>query len=363
VHEEVLQGSAPLAQRQPVTQPEESINNQPVLDSSVIKTKPKSTKKTRKILLIVGIILILIVALVELISLLPFESRSKEKNDLTAQNLFGKVKNYSISERYTNRDDGTEEKNAFLLNSYIFNEKGNKIIENEYEANTPKSIRSLNYDKEGHLIEDITSFITERFENSSSGLIHLPSDTAKHMIRFKYDAKGYKIEGDVISYRKESWKILYLNDDKGNCLTETWKYPNGKIVPMKANKYDNKGNLIEEKEFGSFGDLRTFASYKYDAKGNRVEIYDNIYKHTKKLKFDNRGRIIRMDNEEFTYDKRGNEIKHIYYNNDGSIQSNTLNKYEFDSRGNWTKKTEFLQKKTLIKDEKQDIIERTIEYY
>jgi hypothetical protein len=70
-----------------------------------------------------------------------------------------------------------------------------------------------------------------------------------------------------------------------------------------------------------------------------------------------------MDNEGYTYDKRGNEIKHIYYNNDGSIQSNTLNKYEFDNRGNWIKKTEFLQKKTLIKDEKQNIIERTIEYY
>ena len=154
-------------------------------------------------------------------------NQSEKKNDLTEENLKGKVK--SITENTYEAVDkfGQIEKGDVLVDSSavytddgrfkIYNEKGNKIEENYYNSN-------------GRLYSKTT---------------------------YKYDEKGNMIEDN-----------FYDSDD-------------GSLIYKNTYKYDEKGNIIEENHYDSNGRLDSKYTYEYDKNNNwtqRIE-YKNTIPH------------------------------------------------------------------------------------
>ena len=171
-------------------------------------------------------IILVILSVLCLVSYGQLEKKSEKKNDLTEENLKGKVK--SITENTYEAVDkfGQIEKGDVLVDSSavytddghfkIYNEKGNKIEENYYNSN-------------GSLI----------YKNT-----------------YKYDEKGNNIE-----------EYHYDEDGKFN-----YKY---------TYKYDEKGNNIEKNNYDSNGRLDSKYTYEYDKNNNwtqRIE-YKNTIPH------------------------------------------------------------------------------------
>ena len=180
-------------------------------------------------------------------------NQSEKKNDLTEENLKGKVK--SITENTYEAVDkfGQIEKGDILVDSSavytddgrfkIYNEKGNKIEENYYNSNGRLySKTTYKYDEKGNMIED-------NFYDSDDGSLIYKNT-------YKYDEKGNKIE-----------EYHYDEDGKFN-----YKY---------TYKYDEKGNIIEENHYDSNGRLDSKYTYEYDKNNNwtqRIE-YKNTIPH------------------------------------------------------------------------------------
>ena len=180
-------------------------------------------------------------------------NQSEKKNDLTEENLKGKVK--SITENTYEAVDkfGQIEKGDVLVDSSavytddghfkIYNEKGNKIEENYYNSNGRLySKTTYKYDEKGNMIED-------NFYDSDDGSLIYKNT-------YKYDEKGNKIE-----------EYHYDEDGKFN-----YKY---------TYKYNEKGNMIEKNNYDSNGRLDYKYTYEYDKNNNwtqRIE-YKNTIPH------------------------------------------------------------------------------------
>ena len=171
-------------------------------------------------------IILVILSVLCLVSYGQLEKKSEKKNDLTEENLKGKVK--SIKETTYKAVDkfGQIEKGDVLVDSSavytddgrfkIYNEKGNKIEENYY--------------------------------NSNSSLIY---------------------------------KNTYKYDEKGNKIEENYYNSNGRLYSKTTYKYDEKGNIIEENHYDSNGRLDSKYTYEYDKNNNwtqRIE-YKNTIPH------------------------------------------------------------------------------------
>ena len=179
-------------------------------------------------------------------------NQSEKKNDLTEENLKGKVK--SITENTYEAVDkfGQIEKGDVIVDSSavytddghfkIYNEKGNKIEENYYNSN-------------GSLI----------YKNT-----------------YKYDEKGNKIEENYYNSNGRLYsKTTYKYDEKGNKIEEYHYDEDGKFNYKYTYKYDEKGNIIEENHYDSNGRLDSKYTYEYDKNNNwtqRIE-YKNTIPH------------------------------------------------------------------------------------
>ena len=180
-------------------------------------------------------------------------NQSEKKNDLTEENLKGKVK--SITENTYEAVDkfGQIEKGDVLVDSSavytddghfkIYNEKGNKIEENYYNSN-------------GRLYSKTT---------------------------YKYDEKGNMIEDNF--YDSDDGSLIYKNtykyDEKGNKIEEYHYDEDGKFNYKNTYKYDEKGNNIEKNNYDSNGRLDSKYTYEYDKNNNwtqRIE-YKNTIPH------------------------------------------------------------------------------------
>ena len=180
-------------------------------------------------------------------------NQSEKKNDLTEENLKGKVK--SITENTYEAVDkfGQIEKGDILVDSSavytddghfkIYNEKGNKIEENYYNSN-------------GRLYSKTT---------------------------YKYDEKGNMIEDNF--YDSDDGSLIYKNtykyDEKGNKIEEYHYDEDGKFNYKNTYKYDEKGNNIEKNNYDSNGRLDSKYTYEYDKNNNwtqRIE-YKNTIPH------------------------------------------------------------------------------------
>ena len=180
-------------------------------------------------------------------------NQSEKKNDLTEENLKGKVK--SITENTYEAVDkfGQIEKGNVLVDSSavytddgrfkIYNEKGNKIEENYYNSN-------------GSLI----------YKNT-----------------YKYDEKGNKIEENYYNSNGRLYsKTTYKYDEKGNMIEDNfYDSDDGSLIYKNTYKYDEKGNNIEKNNYDSNGRLDSKHTYEYDKNNNwtqRIE-YKNTIPH------------------------------------------------------------------------------------
>ena len=177
-----------------------------------------------------------------LVSYGQLEKKSEKKNDLTEENLKGKVK--SIKETtYKAVDKFGQIEKGDVLNNYfnIYNEKGNKIEDNSY-------------DSDGSLNSKTT---------------------------YKYDKKGNKIEENIYdSNGKFVRKTTYKYDKKGNIIEEKSYYPDGSLIYKNTYKYDEKGNMIEENWYESDGSLYEKHTYKYEYDKNNNWTQRIQYKNT-----------------------------------------------------------------------------------
>ena len=179
-------------------------------------------------------------------------NQSEKKNDLTEENLKGKVKSITENTYEAVEKFGQIEKGDVLVDSSavytddghfkIYNEKGNKIEENYYNSN-------------GSLI----------YKNT-----------------YKYDEKGNKIEENYYNSNGRLYsKTTYKYDEKGNKIEEYHYDEDGKFNYKYTYKYDEKGNNIEKNNYDSNGRLDSKYTYEYDKNNNwtqRIE-YKNTIPH------------------------------------------------------------------------------------
>ena len=159
-------------------------------------------------------------------------NQSEKKNDLTEENLKGKVK--SIKETlYEAVDKFGQIKKGNVLNNYftIYNKKGNTIEGNEYYS-------------DGRL---------------------------GYKLIYKYDGKGNNIEkNNYYSDGRLNYKTTYKYDEKGNKIEKNNYYYSGRLDSKTTYKYDEKGNNIEENiyYYGSRPAENYSYEYEYDKNNN-----------------------------------------------------------------------------------------------
>lgn len=121
-------------------------------------------------------IILVILSVLCLVSYGQLEKKTEKKNDLTEENLKGKVK--SIKETlYEAVDKFGQIKKGNVLNNYftIYNKKGNTIEGNEYYSNRRFNYKTTyKYDEKGNNIE-------ENYYNSNGRLYE------KHTYKYEYD--------------------------------------------------------------------------------------------------------------------------------------------------------------------------------
>ena len=185
-------------------------------------------------------------------------NQSEKKNDLTEENLKGKVK--SIKETtYKAVDKFGQIEKGDVLNNYfnIYNEKGNKIEDNFYDSDGNLSSKdTYEYDEKGNNIEK------NNYDSDGS----LNSKTT-----YKYDKKGNKIEDN--SYDSDgslNSKTTYKYDEKGNNIEKNNYDSDGSLNSKTTYKYDEKGNMIEYNTDGRFGEKYTY-KYEYDKNNNWIQ--------------------------------------------------------------------------------------------
>ena len=152
-------------------------------------------------------------------------NQSEKKNDLTEENLKGKVKSIKETTYKAIEKFGQIEKGDVLYDVFndpfitiIYNEKGDRIEENHYNSDG-----SLDY-----------------------------------KVTYKYDENGNKIEGNI-----------YFSDGS---LLEKYTY-----------KYDEKGNIIEKNRYNSNGSLDEKYTYKYEYDKNNNWIQQVVYENNKPI--------------------------------------------------------------------------------
>ena len=153
--------------------------------------------------------------------------QSKKKNDLTEENLKGKVKSikettYEAVDKFGQIEKGNVfyDRFSLLFNSpftIIYNEKGNKIEKNYYNSDgSLKSKTTYKYDKKGNNIEENTYDSDSRLNFKAT---------------YKYDKKGNNIEYNICysdgSLDKTTYKYKY-EYDKNNNWTQQVTYENNK---------------------------------------------------------------------------------------------------------------------------------------
>ncbi|MDP2335165.1 MAG: hypothetical protein Q8N05_01710 [Bacteroidota bacterium] len=194
-------------------------------------------------------------------------SGKKAKNDLTKENIRGRVSKITES-KYTGVEKFGEIQKDSLLSQFIykFDRKGMRIynkasddarwklvyddMHNLIELNSYNEDGSLDY-KSIHEYDEMGNQIEGNIYRSDGSLI------AKQT--YKFDKKGYKIEETYVNFSiyktpgaGSGWKYTYKYDEKGNMIEKIWYYSSGNIgsiTTYKYDEYDKTGNWIKKAEF------------------------------------------------------------------------------------------------------------------
>jgi len=283
-----------------------------------------------------------ITKLLTIVSIILFFSNctdNKIKNDLTKENLKGKVR------RVIENSYDTEEKFGEVIKTdqygqkeFYFNEQG-YFLQKKERFNYPDyfsyNTETFKYDQQENIIE-------KRFESNNSMF-----GESSHKYTYKYDKKGNKIEENRYNYKGElEDKVVYKYDSSGNKIEKNNYNSKGELRSKETYKYDNKGNEIEENWYNSEGELEDKVVYKYDSSANKIEesgynskgelegkvvyIYDNRGNKIEENWYNSEGEL--RSKETYKYDNKGNEIEHRVYNSDNTLSSEWT--YKYDEKGN-----------------------------
>lgn len=275
-------------------------------------------------------------------------SNSRDKNDLTKQNLKGSVSSITESqygglEKFGELEKGPIEHKYF----YKYNTDGNMTNDSGYDYDNIPGMTGLNhetvfiYDNKGNLSEKGEDFEVNKISADSV----LKDTTIKKAIYKRNNSSNLvisKYDGDNIL----EGKMIYKFDEKGNEVEISDYNKEGKLEEKTIVTYDNTGNKNQSLSYDKDDKLTLRDTYKCDIKGNQIEV--NI--ESKDTKF--------LVKRFFEYDDKGNELKE--YCNSKEYRINTISyKYEYDKIGNWTKRisTEDAEYGNI-----ETIVERKIEY-
>lgn len=206
--------------------------------------------------------------------------------------------------------------------SFTYDDKGNKKIENGYDGVSPYKI-IYSYLSDGK-VKDITKYasdnsIIEKWESSYTNNIQTinilklgknldyvlirKTDTRGNTIEeTRNDAKGKEVKRITSEFNannyiisnaeyysgKLSKKLTYKYNKQNQLLEIIQINPDGSELLNRAFKYDKNGNLIEEKWFDGIPDELSSKNFKYNEKSNPAEVesyysdykYKVLYKYT-----------------------------------------------------------------------------------
>lgn len=271
-------------------------------------------------------------------------SNEKTENDLSKENLFGKVKSvetttfYAVDSLGTIVKDGISTRIPTILNTY--NEFGNLETTKKFILENPNR-----YNEKVYYYNNLNKLVEEKF--------YLPNDSLSNEVFYKYDDNDNLIEWITNNDDKRfNLKYILKYDSQNNLIEElvyadstyiyrgkeVYKYHNKtkkmfrynpKGVLRKEIIYDKNKKIIEEIEYDSLKNVTAKWTYNYDNKGNKIE--ENWFKTDTILDF----KIV------FKYDKYNNPIEKIRFSNKNIASSGDIYEYEYDKKGNWIKKTHF----------------------
>ena len=257
--------------------------------------------------------------------------------------------------------------NKFKNAEYLYNEKGNKIKEIQYDMYGQKSY-FWKYDDNGNETEYrwvhntgsmYYGYPGEKWiPDQDSGMTTKKYDTIGNLIeKTEYDAKGnitdksvYKSSDELKSKAADSLavKLNEKYDDKGNLIEKLFFYEDGSVFYKDTYEYNENGKAILNIKYKSDGSIIEKYTYKYDKKGNMTEyVYseaDGEDNRTVTYKYDDKGNkieivAIKADKSiaykyAYKYNDTGTCIEEVKYRTDGSVEEKATSKK--DDSGNVT---------------------------
>ncbi len=261
-------------------------------------------------------------------------SNDTTKNDLSNQNLTGKVKTLTESiYKAVDTLGKTQKISLSFMNSYTYDKNGNKSEWREYYA-------GFNRHMESQYESWLPDSLKKKNVDNSDGKLY-----KKHI--YTYDDKGKLIESNTYNQDSSLFsKSTFIYDDKGNQIEEDKYEPNGELFLKLTFKYDEDGNKLENKYFSnSDTTFSSKATYSYNDKGKRIEAcrYDRNDSLTNSYKY--------------KYNSKGYESETNFVSSLGTSFNRTFIYENFDEEGNW------LILKRYDDGVLKIISEREIEYY
>ncbi len=342
---------------------------------------------------------------------------SKERNDLAADKLKGKVKSVAIKGYKLKKTSGGIIKDKVLFSSSSkYTEQGNILefisssLEDTLEGEAVKfnAVKSIyKYDEEGNLtgkndykpdgsLDDSSFYNVDNKGSRVDYYTYKGDGTLQSHTMSEYNIHGDLIELAEYIQKKLKSRTTYTYDNNWNETDETGFDENGQVKWMEVLKYNDAGNLTEVTDYKQDNTIDAQFTYRYDTRGNmgeETEYYSDTSTRNKRTttKYDLKGEPIEINH--FNYagrlvnqvkvDNSGLHFTEIAYNPDGVLKSVISRKYddhaneteddrfytkdsvrvkynykfEYDKTGNWTKNTTSKNGKPI------QVTERQIEYY
>ena len=186
--------------------------------------------------------------------------------------------NYKIEYQKFEKKDKPEIELTYKQ-SFIYDEKGNKKIENGFDGLSPYKIL-YNYLPDGKT-KYITKYasdnsITEKWESTYSKnvqtikILKLGKNLDYILIR-KTDSRGNLIEETRNDSKGKEVKRVTSEFDANNLLVSNAEYYSGKLSKNFKYKYNNQNQIIEIIQINPDGTESLDRAYKYDSKGILLE--------------------------------------------------------------------------------------------
>ena len=352
-------------------------------------------------------------------SLLAFSVTAQVKNDKERYGLLGQVKTLEMGGiEYTLKDGKVFEGRRIPIQKITFNTEGNIAELTGYNQDGSISRKSVyTYGSSGK---------NTGYEEYSSIFDKTLTVPRRHV--YVLDERGNKVE--YIGYDSNGTlgnRFFYKYDDTGNKLEEIFYAWNGALINKIVYAYDGRGNQTMQTVYNGDGSISSKTVTAYNSKGSKtewVQYVGEILKYKVLYKYDNKGRVIEQETQEFnkepnvsyshapvpgkiiytyddekktkevatykedgalketviyTHDGKGNEIGRDVYNADGTpkdteihfydkntllrtLRGKALVEFEYDSHGNWTRKIHLIKHKNSNKPDPYGAEYRTITY-